>query len=170
MDRPPKPNGQIQSPWAVKRISQRCRQNGEQIFSSRIQVEAEILRKLNHPNIVGFRALTKTKDGIDNLALECCNTSLGDILEERFDNGEGALPAKYTKKMIIDIAKALDYLHMEAKLLHGDMKSFNILVKGEFEICKLCDFGVSLPLDKNGEIDFVKNPKLRYVGMCFLLL
>lgn len=120
--------------------------------------------KLNHPNIVGFRGVIKSSEGVDALALEMCSTSLGSILEERHDEDLGPLPAKHTFKMIMDIAHALDFLHTEARLLHGDLKSFNVLVKGEFEICKLCDFGVSLPLDENGEINFHKNPHLQYVG------
>lgn len=47
-----------------------------------------------------------------------------------------------------DIASALKYLHEEKKLLHGDLKSANILIKGDFEIAKLCDFGVTLHLDE----------------------
>lgn len=120
--------------------------------------------KLNHPNIVGFRGFTTTSEGVDTLALEMCSTSLGSILEERHDEDLGPLPAKNTFKMIMDIAQALDFLHTEARLLHGDLKSFNVLVKGEFEICKLCDFGVTMPLDENGEINFHKNPQLQYVG------
>lgn len=100
------------------------------------------------------------------MALEMCSTSLGSILEERHDEDLGPLPAKNTFKMIMDIAQALDFLHTEARLLHGDLKSFNVLVKGEFEICKLCDFGVTMPLDENGEINFHKNPQLQYVGKC----
>lgn len=49
-------------------------------------------------------------------------------------------------------------------LLHGDLKSYNILVKGDFQICKLCDFGVSLPLNKEGKVDFGQSPLLEYVG------
>lgn len=41
------------------------------------------------------------------------------------------------------------YLHNEKKLLHGDMKSCNIVIKGDFETVKICDVGVSLLLDEN---------------------
>ncbi|TDG42995.1 hypothetical protein AWZ03_010580 [Drosophila navojoa] len=163
LDRSPK-LGRIRSPWAVKRITQRTRAKKDTMFNDRIIHEAAILRKLNHPNIVGFRGVIKSSEGVDALALEMCSTSLGSILEERHDEDLGPLPAKHTFKMIMDIAHALDFLHTEARLLHGDLKSFNVLVKGEFEICKLCDFGVSLPLDENGEINFHKNPQLQYVG------
>ncbi|XP_013117362.2 lymphokine-activated killer T-cell-originated protein kinase [Stomoxys calcitrans] len=167
MERSPKASGP-RSPWAIKRVSQRIRatnQENSKIFNERIVKEATILRQLKHPNIVGFRALSKQQGDLDSLALECCETSLGSILEQRLDNGGSALPAKHIKKMLLDISNALHYLHTEAKLLHGDMKSHNVLVKGsDFEVCKLCDFGVSLPLDVEGKVDFRKNPELRYVG------
>ncbi|XP_075146408.1 lymphokine-activated killer T-cell-originated protein kinase [Haematobia irritans] len=166
MERSPKSGPR--SPWAIKRVSQRIRtmnQENSKIFNERIVKEANILRQLTHPNIVGFRGISKSHGEVDSLALECCKTSLGSILEERLDNGDSALPAKYIKKILVDISGALDYLHREAKLLHGDLKSHNILVKGaDFEICKLCDFGVSIPLDEEGKIDFRKNPGMRYVG------
>ncbi|KAH8345010.1 lymphokine-activated killer T-cell-originated protein kinase [Drosophila kikkawai] len=163
LDRSPR-QGQIRSPWAVKRITQNPRIRKDPLFNKRIVYEAEILRKLQHPNIVGFRGVVSTAEGVDTLALELCTTSLGSILEERHDEDLGPLPPKNTLKIIMDIAMALDFLHNEARLLHGDLKSFNVLVKGEFEICKLCDFGVSLPLDENGEVNMDKNPELNYVG------
>lgn len=43
----------------------------------------------------------------------------------------------------------LQYLHNEKKLLHGDMKSCNVVIKGDFETIKICDVGVSLQLDEN---------------------
>ncbi|EDW78399.1 uncharacterized protein Dwil_GK16200 [Drosophila willistoni] len=163
LDRSPR-LGQIRSPWAVKKILKNTLAKKDKLFDERIVYEADILRKLKHPNIVGYRGIVKSTDGTNNLALEMCTTSLGSILEERHDEHLGPLPARHTFKMIMDIAHALDFLHTEAKLLHGDLKSFNVLVKGEFEICKLCDFGVSLPLDDKGEINFQKNPQLNYVG------
>ena len=166
LERAPRPTGQPSSPWAIKRVSRQTKTDKEKskLFNERIVKEAEILRQLQHPNIVGFRAISQEKEGIDTLALECCSTSLGLILEERFEDELDALPAKHIRRMIIDISSALDYLHTEAKLLHGDIKSHNILVKGDFETCKLCDFGVSLPLNKDGVVNFKENPQLRYVG------
>ncbi|KAH8419738.1 hypothetical protein KR009_002004 [Drosophila setifemur] len=163
LDRSPR-HGQVRSPWAVKRITENTRARKDPIYNERIVREAQILRKLQHPNIVGFRGMLSGPEGVDTLALEMCSTSLGSILEERHDEDLGPLPSKNTLKMIMDVAVGLDFLHNEAHLLHGDIKSFNVLVKGEFEICKLCDFGVSLPLDENGEVNMHKNPHLCYVG------
>lgn len=38
------------------------------------------------------------------------------------------------------------------------------MIKKDFEICKLCDFGVSLPLNADGYIDLIKKPDAKYVG------
>lgn len=85
--------------------------------------------------------------------------SLGDILEERLELGSGPLPYKVLRKMALDVAMALKYLHTEAMILHGDLKSFNVLVKDD--IFKLCDFGVSVPINKEG---FVDTDKYAYTG------
>jgi PDZ-binding kinase len=96
--------------------------------------------------------------------MEACTTSLGDILEKRFGGNQGPLEPSNITIMGFDVSKALNYLHNEALLLHGDMKSFNVLVKGDFAICKLCDFGVSLPLTPEGKLDLKKRPAANYVG------
>lgn len=96
--------------------------------------------------------------------MEACTVSLGNLLEDRFSDKLGPLEANKIHSMGFDISKALDYLHSEVLLIHGDMKSFNILIKGDFAVCKLCDFGVSIPITKHGNIDFEKNPKAEYVG------
>jgi len=99
-------------------------------FALRLKDEAEILKKLSHPNIVGFRAFVKADDGRDCLAMEECDTSVGDLIGLRSDDALGPFPAESILRVALDIAKALDYLHKECHILHGDIKSFNILVKG----------------------------------------
>ncbi|XP_056633008.1 lymphokine-activated killer T-cell-originated protein kinase [Diorhabda sublineata] len=154
------------SPWAIKKlIESHKQQDSAKTANKRLKAEAEILRKLNHPNIVGFRACTKQSDDTCIIAMEGCTSSLGDLIENRLDYlGDVPFPPNTILKMSSDIVNALDYLHNE-KLLHGDIKSMNILVKGEFVICKLCDFGVSLPLTKGGEIDKEKaGEDVEYAG------
>ena len=146
-----------QSPWAVKKVAKRARPG----ISERLALEASILKTLQHPNIVGFRALAGNKDGDLCLAMEDCHMSLRDLIDER-----EYLEEKFTYKEVLkvawSIAKALDYLHNEKKILHGDMKSGNVLIRGNFEAVKLCDFGVALRL-KDDLSCVVGSPK-RYIG------
>lgn len=122
------------------------------------------MKNLDHPNIVGYRGFDSLEAGKEYIAMEYCNTSLGDLLQTRYDEGLGPLEARKIQRMSLDTLNALDYLHTEALILHGDLKSFNILVKNDFEICKLCDFGVSLPLTKEGFLDLDKKKDAQYVG------
>ncbi|KAG5673291.1 hypothetical protein PVAND_003351 [Polypedilum vanderplanki] len=150
------------SPWAVKKTL-KMKMN-DKIYSKRLHYEADILRKLSHKNIVGFRAYEQSNDGRFNLCMEAMTISLGDLLEKRFEEKLGPLEVNKIYILGLDISKALNYLHFEQLLLHGDMKSFNILIKGDFVICKLCDFGVSIKIKKDGYIDFDADPKAHYTG------
>lgn len=77
-----------------------------------------------------------------------------DLIEERLEETSGPFPSKHVRRVGLDVARALAYLHGEKLLMHGDLKSGNVLVFGEdFKTVKLCDFGVALPLTKaNGPI------------------
>lgn len=52
----------------------------------RIKFEADILKHLKHPNIVGFRALTLSQTGIPCLAMEKLDKSLGKTINLLFFN------------------------------------------------------------------------------------
>ncbi|ELK28180.1 Lymphokine-activated killer T-cell-originated protein kinase [Myotis davidii] len=56
-------------------------------------------------------------------------------------------------------ARGLKYLYQEKKLLHGDIKSSNVVFKGYFETSKTYDVGVSLPPDMTGT-----DPEAYYIG------
>jgi PDZ-binding kinase len=88
------------SPWAIKRITKNQLTNvNSEIYGKRLKEEAQILKKLVHPNIVGFRKYTQLSDGRVCLAMEDCSKSLGDILEDRYTNNDGPLPVGQTLKV-----------------------------------------------------------------------
>ncbi|NXD46342.1 TOPK kinase, partial [Copsychus sechellarum] len=146
------PRGLSRSPWAVKKISSSCSQSQRSLFQKRLQEEAQKLRKLQHPNIVGYRALTRAPDGSLCLAMEFGGEhSLNARIEERRERGLGAFPAPTILHVALCMARGLQYLHTEQRLLHGDIKSPNVVVRGAFDSVKICDVGVSLPLDENLE-------------------
>ncbi|KAM9704084.1 lymphokine-activated killer T-cell-originated protein kinase homolog isoform 1-T2 [Menidia menidia] len=150
------------SPWAVKKINSKCASKQLDIYQKRLNEEAEVLKGISHPNIVGFRALATAKDGSKCLAMEYGGEqSLNDLIEKRREEGLKAFPAANIEKVALHVARGLQYLHTEKKLLHGDMKSCNVVIKGDFETVKICDVGVSLQLDENMR---VSDPDAEYIG------
>nr|XP_060610775.1 lymphokine-activated killer T-cell-originated protein kinase [Anolis sagrei ordinatus] len=156
------PKGMPCSPWAVKKINPGCDSNQRNTYQKRLNEEASILKNLQHPNIIGYRAFTEAKDGTMCLAMEYGGEkSLNDLIEERKENGLGPFPPETILRVALHVARGLKYLHNEKKLLHGDIKSPNVVIKGDFESIKICDVGVSLPLDENMT---VSDPKAVYIG------
>lgn len=152
------------SPWAIKMLAGRGGDENE-VFRERLLEEAKLLKTINHPNIVGYRGFGTMQEGRKYLALECVGeVSLGRILEARFNNNTGPLEAPKAMQVVSEVLKGLDYLHTKALILHGDMKSFNILVMNDYEVVKICDFGVSLHLKPDGFLDAENYPTEKYVG------
>ena len=87
--------------------------------------------------------------------------TMNDILQERYENDAGPFTADTIEFVIEKVASALDYLHTEKQIMHGDLKSGNVLIVGDFDNVKLCDFGVTLPLNSEGR---VSDPDRKYVG------
>uniref|UniRef100_A0A1B6K9T6 Protein kinase domain-containing protein n=1 Tax=Graphocephala atropunctata TaxID=36148 RepID=A0A1B6K9T6_9HEMI len=146
-------NHTVRSPWALKQVNRQHKTSTH--FQERLESEAKILQKLKHPNIVGFRGFSRTEDGRQVLAMEECSESLGNMIEELAEGGKNRFKPDKILTVIVGVAKALQYLHEEQELLHGDIKSFNVLIKGDFEEIKLCDFGVSIPLQTASVEDYV---------------
>ncbi|XP_012265806.3 lymphokine-activated killer T-cell-originated protein kinase [Athalia rosae] len=153
--------GFVRSPWAIKKVNTFGRK--DVTYSDRIQIEADILRSLSHANIVGYRGFVKS-DGLPCLAMEQLDASLGDMIEDMVNDGiMEPFPAADILSISFEIAKGLEYLHHEAHILHGDLKSFNILISKDRSLVKICDFGVALPLTESLELDLSK-AKSGYIG------
>jgi len=153
------PSGEkFRSPWAVKKVNRR---HALSQFGDRLEEEAKVLKSLSHPNIIGFRGFNKKEDGTHSLVMEDGHKSLLDIIDERSEQEEEPFSVPVIESVIEKVASALNYLHTEKQILHGDIKSGNVLVVADFQNVKLCDFGVTLPLNEDG---VVSDPDRKYVG------
>ncbi|XP_044867970.1 lymphokine-activated killer T-cell-originated protein kinase isoform X3 [Mauremys mutica] len=124
------PKGLSHSPWAVKKINPKCDNKQQNIYQQRLNEEAKILKNLQHPNIVGYRAFTQANDGSMCLAMEYGGEkSLNDLIEERNTKYQGPFPAATILNVALNMARGLKYLHNDKKLLHGDIKSSNVVIK-----------------------------------------
>ena len=102
--------GRLRSPWAVKRVNRR---HATTQFGARLEEEAKVLRSLDHPNIVRYKAFVPMADGVHSLAMEVGQQSLQERLEGREEEGAGACPAATVGHTAARVAAALHYLHTE---------------------------------------------------------
>ena len=78
-ERSPRSGGSARSPWAIKKTSKGLR---DPLIVQRMDQEADILKKLNHPNIIGYRGYKRDSDGGRILAVENGQKALFDMIEE----------------------------------------------------------------------------------------
>ena len=107
---------------------------------SRFQREAELLARLNHPNIAQIHGLEKS-DGITALVMELVE---GPTLADRI--AESAIPLDDAMPVATQIAQALEAAH-EQGIIHRDLKPANIKVRSDGTV-KVLDFGLAKALDR----------------------
>jgi serine/threonine protein kinase len=98
--------------------------------------EINILKKINHPNVLTFITEIRDKENL-YLITECCNYDLKKFIDEKAPDEETCV------KILKDIVKGYDYIHKAAKIAHRDIKLENILIKmvdGKY-IAKIADYG-----------------------------
>ncbi|KAL6621238.1 hypothetical protein ACP70R_033670 [Stipagrostis hirtigluma subsp. patula] len=107
-------------------------------------MEIEIVTSLQHENIVALRGFS-----FDNYSLVLVydympQGSLDKALHGK-DDDKNFLCWERKNKIAIDIARALEFLHLGGvtlSVIHGDVKSSNILLSEDFG-ARLCDFGLA---------------------------
>lgn len=101
--------------------------------------EVDLMKKLDHPNILKLYDVVKTNGSI-YLILEYCNCGdLSNYIQKDTNNS-------HDFKYFNQIFKGLEYLYRN-RILHRDIKPHNILIKDG--IIKISDFGFAKSFEKN---------------------
>ncbi|XP_019156478.1 PREDICTED: probable inactive receptor kinase At5g67200 [Ipomoea nil] len=100
----------------------------------------ESVGKLRHPNLVALRAYFHAKEERILVYDYHRNGSLHSLI-----HGGTAKPLHWTSclKIAEDVAQALSYIHQAWRLVHGNLKSSNVLLGSDFEAC-LSDYCLSV--------------------------
>jgi len=120
---------------AVKIIEKK--QNPEKLET--VQREIELMKRLNHKNIVCLKDVVEDEDGKIYMVLEY--VSGGELFDEIITRGNySESDATHVVRQII---QAVAYLHSN-NIVHRDLKPENLLCSGQNnEIIKVADFGLS---------------------------
>ncbi|GMG98887.1 hypothetical protein Nepgr_000727 [Nepenthes gracilis] len=104
--------------------------------------QMELLGRLRHPNIVPVRAYFQAKEERLLVYDYFPNGSLFSLIHGSRPSGSGK-PLHWTSclKIAEDLASGLLYIHQNCGLLHGNLKSCNVLLGSDFESC-LTDYGL----------------------------
>ena len=121
---------------AIKVLPEAVATDGERL--ARFQREAEVLARLNHPNIAAIYGLEKS-DGTAALVMELVE---GPTLADRI--AQGPIPLDDALPIAKQIAEALEAAH-EQGIIHRDLKPANIKVRDDGTV-KVLDFGLAKAL------------------------
>ncbi|MEO8501641.1 MAG: serine/threonine-protein kinase, partial [Vicinamibacteria bacterium] len=106
----------------------------------RFRREARTAAKLSHPNIVPLY----TFGDVDGTLYFVMGYVKGESLAARLKR-EGRLRVEDARRILIEIAEALDYAH-KLGIVHRDIKPDNVLIEEGTERAMLMDFGVAKAL------------------------
>jgi len=124
---------------AVKRIEY---VNIDIKLKNQINSEMNLMKKINHPNIVKLYDIYFDKEKFIYLILEYCeNGDLYKFLNKR------PMKEKYAKKYMAQLVNGLKYLY-EMKIIHRDLKPQNIMITKD-NIIKISDFGFARYFESN---------------------
>jgi serine/threonine protein kinase len=105
------------------------------INEEKINIEADLLRQIKHPHIVGYRDHFRWKD-VSHLVLEYI---AGEDLFAKVNSTK--IEEKKAIKWCVQVLDALEYIH-SFKLVHRDINPWNIMVRPNDDLV-IVDFGTT---------------------------
>jgi len=111
----------------------------EKSYASRFALEAKIMSKLSHPNLIGIRDYGIAASGAPFIVMDYEEgMTLAEVIEK-----EGAIKEPLARRIFIQVAEALEYAHMNG-VIHRDAKPSNVLLPSSpSSSVKLFDFGLA---------------------------
>ncbi|KAK1422319.1 hypothetical protein QVD17_25352 [Tagetes erecta] len=152
------------STFAVKKID-RSRESQDQAFERNL----EVLGSVKHINLVNLRGYCRFPDLKLLIYDYVANGSLENILHECRD-GDQTLSWNARLKVIYGSARGLAYLHHDCspRIVHGDIKSSNILLNENLEP-RVADFGLAkLLVDEEAHVTTVVAGTFGYLAPEYL--
>jgi serine/threonine protein kinase len=133
---------------AVKRV--RNTLSSDQLMVERLTDEARLLRTVSHPNVV--RALDHGTDG-NGMPYLVMDRAYGTPLNQLIDE-HGPLPHERVAAIASQLFAGLIAIH-EARIVHADLKSHNVLVD-DVDIVTIIDFGLARTVvEEPGDVGLV---------------
>ncbi|KAF5192183.1 kinase [Thalictrum thalictroides] len=106
------------------------------------ELQMECLGKIKHENVLPLRAFYFSKDE-KLLVCDFMNAgSLSALLHGSRGSGRTPLDWDNRMKIAISSARGLAHLHMSGKIVHGNIKSSNILLRSDLDAC-VSDYGLN---------------------------
>ncbi|KAJ8637818.1 hypothetical protein MRB53_012085 [Persea americana] len=112
----------------------------------------EAVGNLRHPNLVPLRAFFQAKE--ERLLIYDYQPN-GSLFSLIHGTKSKAKPLHWTSclKIAEDVAQGLAYIHQASRLVHGNLRSSNILLGGDFEAC-LTDYCLTTLVESSSSDDF----------------
>ena len=113
--------------------------------SKKVQIEADALARLQHPNVIRYHATFAEQGAVCILMEYASGGDLGTVLSRRWQaaeaEGQNTLPEDELMEWFVQLAEGLAHVH-SMRVLHRDLKPENIFVGADGE-AKIGDFGIS---------------------------
>jgi len=104
--------------------------------------EIQLVSRLKHDNVVRYYNMEKDTTAVYLVMELISGGTLFDYIQREFEKSDYWI---MTQKILRDIANGMNYLH-EQNIVHGDLKSHNILLRENTNQAVICDFGLSKTL------------------------